>query len=167
MFRDQESVEDELKPSFMAAYSGEKRDVISLVAKEDKDHERFRIFIPTMAPYIIPCSRIATVFSQFLWRKISLDNVGYRFSRKEDEYYQKMAMVTRQLVMPLNPENKTMEDHVSGCDQTAYANFESVILKFQVPKSRRKTLNSNPFILGKEKIFEGNFGWSISSPTGE
>ncbi|CAG7726547.1 unnamed protein product [Allacma fusca] len=78
------------------------------------------------------------------------------FTKEKSIFYK----ILDQVVLPGKP-HVSIED-VSGCNNVALIDFRSAILNFKVPKSRRRTVLSNPFLMGKESILQGLSGWGIS-----
>ncbi|CAG7815289.1 unnamed protein product, partial [Allacma fusca] len=66
--------------------------------------------------------------------------------------------IMRQLVLPAG--HASIEEDVSNCDNVAYIDFQSTILNFRVPMYRRGTVLTKPFLMGKESIFQGLYGWA-------
>ncbi|CAG7725177.1 unnamed protein product, partial [Allacma fusca] len=67
--------------------------------------------------------------------------------------------IISQLVFPVGKPFVSVEEDVSKCENVAYIDFHSTMLNFKVPKFRLKTVGTKPFLMGRESILEGVYGW--------
>ncbi|CAG7833080.1 unnamed protein product [Allacma fusca] len=72
--------------------------------------------------------------------------------------------VMSQFVFPAG--NLSASEDVSTCDNVALVDFRSQILHFGVPKFRRRSVLSKPFLMGKESLFSGLWGWEFTNVIG-
>ncbi|CAG7832038.1 unnamed protein product [Allacma fusca] len=72
--------------------------------------------------------------------------------------------VMSQFVYPAG-ELSASED-VSTCNNVALVDFRSKILHIGVPNFRRRTVQSKPFLIGKESLFSGLWGWDSTNKIG-
>ncbi|CAG7823813.1 unnamed protein product [Allacma fusca] len=72
-----------------------------------------------------------------------------------------VSKIMGQIVYPAADPYVSIEEDVSQCDNVALIDFKSSILNFRVPKLRRKTLQSKPFLMGKEPFLNGTYGWGF------
>ncbi|CAG7785063.1 unnamed protein product [Allacma fusca] len=77
-----------------------------------------------------------------------------------------VSKVMNQLVFPAGKPYVSIEEDVSRCDNVAYVDFQSTILNMKVPKFRRRTVQSKPFLMGKESLLYGIYGWGFDKSYG-
>ncbi|CAG7823512.1 unnamed protein product [Allacma fusca] len=119
------------------------------------------------------CSTVASAFftytRQELYERFRVENKirrGVESQNQSDglpnislEHMKKVIDVSSRLIYPETPN--TMENIALSCDRIAYLDFESRILNFQVPPSKRLQLLKKPLVMGTDKLFTKDVSWVI------
>ncbi|CAG7717301.1 unnamed protein product [Allacma fusca] len=138
--------------------------------EDDKSKGRAKLFRNGTRHMFLRASDVGWLFNDYAEVTLMRRREKYRsfnITMPDENYADKLMRIAKTLTMPLNGKIKRLEEHVSECDRIAYLDFESRILHFRVPQSRQTDLHTRPFVMGKEKILNANYGWSVSLTAGK